>query len=538
LQGIEAAGQVRRARPDAEHELHRCRTVPRSGPQDSLTVRTSWLIVGKTLAFALTVAIPLLLVRRMPQDQFGLYKQIFLVINSAINILPLGFSMTAFYFLAREEEHRTHTVFNIVLFTTAVATLCGALVLACPAVLVVLFSEPSAAAFAPWIAAVIVLWVVGSFLEIVTVANQDIRLATTMILGVQATRTMFFVAAAAVSGTIHALLMAAVAQGVVQVLTLFIYLGGRFPRFWRAFEWGFLRRQVAYAVPFGAAGLLYSLQLDLHSYFVSHHFGAAGYAVYSIGCFQLPLFAILADSVGGVLIPRISELEHRRERREIVLVTARAMRKLALAYFPAYAFLLVMRREFIVALFTARYVDSIPIFAINLTLIPMGILLLDPIMRAHAEHRHFLVKLHAVLLAGLAAALPFALRRFGLVGAIAVVVIFNAAGRAATVMKVASILDIGVDDLPLLADVGKVAIATTTAAVATALIRPFTTAAVPLVSLAICGAAFSAVYASVALLSGVITADERDTVMGHVRRATGRLPDVAVRLAPITAREK
>src|SRR2546426_12350286 len=89
----------------------------------SLTARTSWLVAAKTLAFVFTMAIPLLLVRRMPQRDFGLYKQIFLVINSAVTMLPLGFGMTAFYFLPREEQRRNQTVFNIVFFTTAIAAL-------------------------------------------------------------------------------------------------------------------------------------------------------------------------------------------------------------------------------------------------------------------------------------------------------------------------------------------------------------------------------------------------------------------------------
>src|ERR1044071_6664823 len=98
-------------------------TVPHSSSDDSLSLRTSWLVGGKTLAFVFGSGVPLLLVRRMPQHEFGLYKQIFLVVNSAVTLLPLGFGMTAFYFLPRDEAHRNHTVFNIVLFTTAVATL-------------------------------------------------------------------------------------------------------------------------------------------------------------------------------------------------------------------------------------------------------------------------------------------------------------------------------------------------------------------------------------------------------------------------------
>ena len=81
------------------------------------------MVGAKTVAFAFTIAIPLLLVRRMPQHEFGLYKQIFLMTNSAVTVLPLGFGLTAYYFLPRDAAYRNRTVFNVVLFTTSVATL-------------------------------------------------------------------------------------------------------------------------------------------------------------------------------------------------------------------------------------------------------------------------------------------------------------------------------------------------------------------------------------------------------------------------------
>src|ERR1700704_2191748 len=87
----------------------RSATVPPTRHPDSLTLRTSWLVVGKTVAFAFTIAIPILLVRPLPQHEFGLYKQIFLVVNSAVTLLPLGFGMTAFYFLPRDAQYRSHT---------------------------------------------------------------------------------------------------------------------------------------------------------------------------------------------------------------------------------------------------------------------------------------------------------------------------------------------------------------------------------------------------------------------------------------------
>src|SRR5262245_43519769 len=310
-------------------------------PSRSLTFSTSLLIAAKTLAFASTVAIPLLLVRSMPQHEFGLYKQIFLVVNSAVSMLPVGFGMTAFYFLPREQSARNQTVFNIVAFTSAVAVLFAIVVSAFPVLLALLFNEPAAAEFAPAIAVMVVLWVVGSFLEIVTLANQDVKIATVVIVATQVTRGAFFLVAALVGGTVWALVVAAIVHGILQVAALMLYLNNRFRGFWRAYDGSYLRRQLGYALPFGAAGLLFSLQTDLHNYFVSQRFGPSTYAVYAIGCFQLPLFGILAESVGSMMIPRISSLQYAQQTREIVLLTARAMRKLAAVYFPAYAFMLV-----------------------------------------------------------------------------------------------------------------------------------------------------------------------------------------------------
>ena len=368
---------------------------------------------------------------------------------------------------------------------------------------------------------IVVLWVVGSFLEIVTVANQEIKVATGVILGIQVTRATFFLVAAIASGTVWALVLAAIAQGVVHVGALAYYLHDRFPGFWRAWDPAFFRRQLAYALPFGLAGTLWTLQSDLHNYFVSHEYGPAVYAVYAIGCLQVPFFAILADSVGSVMIPRVSHLQHAQQTREIVLLTARVMRKLAAVYFPAYAFLLVMRREFIVGLFTERYLESVPIFAINLTLIPLGIFVVDPVMRAYAEHRHFLVKLHGILLVLLTIALAMSVRRFGVIGAITLMVVFTCVGRAATVIKVIRILGVRARDVVLYIDVAKVGGAAAVAGLATTIVRALTSGLSPLWALTVCGSFFGVVYGA-AMWSGGVSREERSLALGYLRRVIGR----------------
>jgi len=460
----------------------------------TLTWRVSWLTFAKTAGFVFSIALPLLLVRRLDREQYGLFKQAFLVVTTAMTVLPLGVPMSAFYFLPREPTRRRETVLNIVLFHAAVGALaCGVLVLY-PSILTAVFHGPQLAPYSAWIGVTILFWITGAFLDMVPIANDEVRLASAFIIGIQASRALIFVGAVLLFGTLRSLLAAAILHGVIQTIVLFCYLESRFAGFWRAFDWKMLREQLSYAIPLGAAGILMIVQTDLHNYFVSNHFGPALFAVYSLGTLQLPLMGLIQEATNSVLIARVSILQKRGEHREIVVLLARAARKLAAVYFPVYVFLMVAGREFIRVLFTARFADSWPIFAVNLTLLPLGIVLLDPLFRAYQLERYFLLRLRLVLAAVLIVTLWLFTARLGLLGVIAMVIATAALERSVMAVHFARLLGVTSRDLVLLRDVGKLAVAALSAGVVAALIRWFLVRESALVVLAGCGAAFAVVY--------------------------------------------
>jgi O-antigen/teichoic acid export membrane protein len=453
------------------------------------------------VGFAFSIALPLLLVRRMDREQYGLYKQAFLIVTTAMTVLPLGVPMSAFYFLARESTRRRETVLNIVMFHVAVGALaCGALVLY-PSILTAIFHDTRLAPYSAWIGVTILFWITGAFLDIVPVANDEVRLASAFIIGIQASRALIFIGAALFFGTLRSLLAAAVLHGLIQTVVLVWYLESRFAGFWRAFDWAVAREQLSYALPLGAAGLLMMAQTDLHNYFVSNHFGPAQFAVYSIGTLQLPLMGLIWEAANSVLITRVSVLQKRNDAREIVLLVARAARKLAAVYFPVYVFLMVAGREFLQVLFTARFAHSWPIFVVNLTLLPMGIILLDPLYRAFERERYFLLRLRLVLAAVLIAALWLFTTRAGLLGVIAMVVAIAAVERLAMAIHFGRLLGVTARDVVLLRDIGKLAMAAVGAGAIAALVRWVLAPRGELVVLAGCGAVFGVVYLALARLA-------------------------------------
>jgi O-antigen/teichoic acid export membrane protein len=476
-------------------------------------------VFAKTLAFAFSFVLPLLLVRRLSQGDFGIYKQVFLVAGTGTALFSLSFGTSAFYFLPRGQERQASVIFNILLFNLCAGGLAFLLLLFFPQALASLFNSSELIPYAPYIGFIILLWVFSFFLEVVAVANQETRAATLFIISAQFTKTALLLSAVLLFGSVRALIYAVIVQAVLQTVILFFYLRSRFPGFWRGFDRQVMRRQLAYALPLGCYGLLYTAQLDLHNYFVSHYFGAAAFAIYAVGCFDLPLVGILGESVGSVMLPRVSYLQKQQERREIILVTFRAMRKLAAVYFPLYAFLMITGREFIAFLFTDRYAASWPIFAINLTLIPFNILVLDPITRAYAEHRYYLLKVRAAFIVVLVVALWFGTEHLGLLGAIAAVVAAGLAERGAVTLKFARVLGVTWQDAALLKDVGKLALATVAAAAAAAAARVALLGAKPFVILVVCGVVFTLVYLTLLLMLDIPDDDELDVL----RRQAGRL---------------
>ena len=290
----------------------------------SLGAQAVWLLSAKTFGFAMTVALPLVLVRSMSQEEFGLYKQVFLIVTMAVSMLPLGFGMSAFYFLPREPGRQGSIVANILAFHALMGLGVAAFMFARPDVLAWVFNSPELAIHARWVAVVVLLWTVASFLEIIPVALQDVRASTSFIVASQFSKTLLLLIAAVAFGTVDAIIAAAIVQGLLQIVVMCWYLHVRFPRFWKAFDRGLMNAQATYALPLGGSALMVKMQQDLHHMFVSNAFGPAAYAIYAVGCFKVPFIGILRESVGSVVLLRINMLESRNEKRRILELVATA----------------------------------------------------------------------------------------------------------------------------------------------------------------------------------------------------------------------
>lgn len=425
----------------------------------SLKSQSAWLLFAKFVGYFFAFLLPLIVVRILSQEQVGTYRFIFLLIVNAAGILPLGFSMSVYYFLSRSPEDRPRTILNILLFNFMVGGIACLVLFLFPQILGIFFENDELIRLAPIAGLVIWLWIFAVFLEVVAVANREPKIASTFIILSQFTKTLFMTCAVVFFANVESILYAAMIQASLQIAILLFYLNSRFPKFWASFDLVFFRKQLVYALPFGFAGVLWILQTDIHNYFVAYKFGESDYAIYAYGCFEFPLITMLYESISSVMIPRMSELQSRGETQEIIETNIRAMNKVALTFLPIFAFLMILATPLFITLFTEKYLAGVPIFRINILLLPVYILLLDPIARAYEDLGRFLLKFRILLITGLVIALWFGIQYLDLRGIISIVVISVVLERIITFIKISKVLSLRLEHIYLLKTIGKTALA-------------------------------------------------------------------------------
>ena len=129
------------------------------------------LMSGRTVAFAATFFIPLVLARVFDPAQFGTYKQLFLIWSTVYSIAQLGMASSLYYFLPRQPRMAGGYVANCLLFLAATGLGClGLLVIAAPK-LSHWLSNRDCPQYLPWIGLYIGLTMFAMALEIVLISR-------------------------------------------------------------------------------------------------------------------------------------------------------------------------------------------------------------------------------------------------------------------------------------------------------------------------------------------------------------------------------
>ncbi len=381
----------------------------------SVFAQASPLMLGRALSMVATVLIPLTLARYLAPDSFGTYKQAFLLANTFHYLLQMGMAQSLFYFMPSNSEKRGAFVVQSFIFLSVAGLIGAGICWAGAPIFAVLLNNESIASLGLWIALYILFQTATTPLEPALTASGRLKEAAFSYMATDWLRAILLIVPVVLGGGIVSLMACmAIFAFIRAIVTGILLVTGSIPA--ARPEKKLLSAHLAYALPFAGAVVMSVLHVDFHSFFVSYMTAPAIFAIYSVGCFQLPVVNLLYTPVSEVMMVRIAELSPSRIQAEVPGLFKQASGRLAMAFFPLAGLMLVSGFMLIPFLFTEQYMASVAVFMVAVFEIPLAALPVDGLVRSLGETR-FLVKSNIVRLVAAIALVPAGYFLFGLPGA-------------------------------------------------------------------------------------------------------------------------
>lgn len=427
------------------------------------------LMSGRALGFAAAFCVPVVLARLFTPAEFGTYKQLFLVYTTLFCTAQFGMAESLYYFLPNSSREAGRYVLNALLALAALGLACFVLLATAGPAIANWMSNPALSEH--WLPLGIFLWLTmtSAALEMVMVSRKQHRLASVTYGLSDVLRAALFIVPPFLLGGLKWLLLGAVAFAAIRFCGILSYLWMEF-KGTLGLDSDLFKQQLWYAVPFGTAALVEILQSSFHQYAVSYYFDAATFAVYAVGCLQIPLVEIMASSVANVMMVHMAEHTSGGQDQAAVAMWNETTRKLALVFFPLVGLLLVNARELIVLLFTETYLASVPIFMVWSTVIVFAALPTDAVLRVYAQTR-FLFLLSMLRLLVIAASIHWFLSTLHLVGGVVITVLALAVAKGLGLARMKGLWRVRFDDLLPWKSLGMIAGAATVTGIMTLLAK-------------------------------------------------------------------
>ena len=338
-------------------------------------------------------------------------------------------------------------------------------------------------------------------------------------------RTVALVLPAYLTRDIYWVAVGAAAYAVVRSLALIVWGYVHFRR--QAASWFdtvLFRDQVRYALPFGASGLLDSGLQRFHQFYVSAVFSPAIFAVYAVGMQELAPIRLFFTSLFDVVLVRMTE--HFRDGRldEVRHLWRRLLSSQSVLVVPLFVIMWFLAPEFVEGLFTAAYVDAVPVFRVALAILLLTMINDHAVLRSCAM-TGFIFKATIAGLAVSLLAVPLLTGMLGLKGAALGFVAGICVAKALGVWRIASLIDMSLFEcLPWSAFL-RYGGGALLAALVVLPTRGW--AGGPLVTFFFTGGLFWLAYAAIVFFGRLLTSEDRE-LLGRAVAPLGRL----VRAAP------
>ncbi len=336
--------------------------------------------------FGIKTCIGIALARILTKEDFGSYRQLFLIYTTFSTLLLLGIPQSVMYFVPKASDDTQRR--KIISRTLNIVSLMGLMF----ALALFLLRHPiSILMNNPDLSSLMVLFAIYPVFMFIT------QIYSTIMLSLQRPQSMarftvfavlsdlvLILSVAVLTKNLDYIVMGVLVSAFGQWIYARIKLSGYVYRDLRVdgsvssnhcgtdrgSPYPALKEQLRYSLPLGLASIIGLLAIQLDKFVISGFFAPEQFAVFAIGAMELPFISILTNSVNSVILPHLSARQNIPEAIEIYRAS---VRKNALLIFPLAAIFALFATPFIRILYTSNYIDSVPFFRVYMFTVPLRV---------------------------------------------------------------------------------------------------------------------------------------------------------------------
>jgi O-antigen/teichoic acid export membrane protein len=332
------------------------------------------LSIGAVKAFdhAIQFLLPVVLVRCLDTATFGEYRLLWLAVGTIMTFATLNMCGTLYYFVPRSEPRRKRLYVHQTLLYLAVAGVLCALML-----------SPWNSLLAPmralgqygWLVpAFVALWVLAFLLDHLPSVDERTSWQVYAMLSVSALRVLLVALGAWFTGDLRVILWLLLALVLVKATLLLYYVGRHHGLGAPWFERAAFSEQFRHSAPIGGSNALNGLRAQADQWVVASLFALSSFAAFSIAAHVGQVMAVLRGAVLQAFLPSMSRLQAAGDVRGMLGMNSRGNAIVARLLYPALAFVFVFAEEIVRVVYTASYLEAVPVIRVYIIgILPMAI---------------------------------------------------------------------------------------------------------------------------------------------------------------------
>jgi O-antigen/teichoic acid export membrane protein len=316
-----------------------------------------------------------ILSRYLSVSTYGSYQQLLVIYGTLLTIVSFGLPQSINYFLPRSESagEKKAYVFQTYFLLLALSFIFALVLFLSSKCISTQFNNQELYELLRIFAWFILFLIPIQFIDQLLVVLDKTKKLALYRISFACLRLLSIVVPVYMKTSLRTIVISLVAFSAVQfAVTTFIIFKLFFDI---TFSWqrGFLVQQLKYSFYIGMSSLVGVLTRESDKIIVSLFFLPESFAIYANGAREIPFIGIIAGSVVAILMPELVALYKQKNIGAFSKLWHLSMEKVAVVLFPIAVFLFLFAKEFMVTLFSIKYLPSMTVFRIYLLLVPLRV---------------------------------------------------------------------------------------------------------------------------------------------------------------------